>query len=870
MFGAPSSCALHDLSGNPEETLEEELQPKQQREMFEGAKENHVGSEHVGVSVLGTPTDELPSREQEFATEEVEEVVQEHSIAKDDNIVLTDSSPNLQAATSFSEENPSETLAEQVLLETNNSDVVEVERKGMWQVCGGDTNESCTVSEHQVDEEKKLAVSKSEPQTDPQRKEEADNDETEETAPRSQGAPAPGKKKKKKKRTKKKGVHEEEGKRQANQEKCSEEGNTESTATGDRSQRQEVTEPVIGCSTTKVPVELSTDRAGDKQDRKESEEVELSNPTESCTPNETIEESVVKDDKAESSEPDNNVVEAPPAAPGFDHVPDQALDGKNDELNLDIETVEAAVGVEIFETPRESRTEAKEEERDDGPAWQTASVEAVAAEEANEASSDMKPSEPTTAAGAEQQDDEETPETLERSEASCAPEESFSNSEGVDNSESVLTTDGVDRVCVPAVAECLGERGDSNQAESGKVEDAGEDEHVGEIPTNRPNMEAEESDTEACVLGDHSISTNRSDGKDHSSASPPSGDGSESSSGSEPPSQPPAGEASQDEVTEEGDERSNGGEDGGEESSPPTLDPPSKPAEELKVEAEVPSEPSGSSGEEQSERLAADVDALLESEKSLEAAEQAEQLGDAENQGFLCKDQTDEAFSDTPSALNKPDSQPAEALHQCPGDEQEPSKEASTTPEDSAHELSQKDLLGGPITDGSEGHDSVQPSLQESEDEDEGGQSFDFDDIDVEMAVTADVDGVEQGVEVWSDDYKPGGSGACQSSTNSKENTSSGPAEDEECVVAAGQRSDTQDTAAVTVEGESSKSLNQTCSSPVEEGLDALEQLQSGDLVLEKSPDPVVQNAEPPQASGEPKKNSKKGKAKGKEECKVS
>lgn len=864
MFGAPSSCALHDLSGNPEETLEEELQPKEQREMFEEAEENHSGSEHVGVSVLGTPTDELPSREQEFATEDAEEVVQEHSIAKDNDIVMSDYSPNLQAATSCCEKNPSETLEERVLLETNNSDVAEMESKGMLHVCGDDTNESCNICEHQVDEEKKSAVSKSERQKDPQSKEEADKDETEETPTRSQGAPASGKKKKKKKRAKKKGVHEEE-RRQANQDKCSEERNAEWTATAD------VTEPVIDGSIAKVPVELSTDRAEDEQDRNESEEVELRNPTETCRPNEAIEESVVKDDKTEPSETDNNVVEAPPAPQSFDHVRDHALDGKNDDLNLEVETVEAAAGVEIFETFRESRTEAKEEERDDGPGLQTGSVETVVAEEPKRPSSDIKPSaEPTTAARREQQDDGETPKTEERSDACCVPEENFSISDRVDNSKSVVTTDGVDKVCVPAVAECLGERADSNQAESGKVEDAGEDGHVGEITSDPTDMEAEESAAEACVLGDHSISTNRSDGKDDTSASPPSGDGSESSSSSEPPSQPPAGAASQDEVTEEGVERSNDGEDGGEGSSPPTLEPQPNPAEELKVEAEVPCEPSCSSGEEKSESLAADVDALFESEKSVEAAEQAEQLGDAENQKCFCKDQTDEAFSDTTSALNNPDSQPAEALHQCPGDEQEHSKEESTTVEDSKHESSQNDQLRGPVPDGSEGHDSAQPKLQESEDDDEVGQSFDFDDIDVEMAVTADVDGVEEGVEVWSDDYNPGSSGACQSSTHSKENTSSDPAEDEKCVVAAGQRSDTQDTAAVTVEGDASKSINQAGSSPVEEALDALEQLQGGDSVLEKSPDLVVQNPEPPQASKEVKKNSKKGKAKGKEECKMS
>lgn len=827
MFGAPSSCALRDLSGNPEETLEEELQPKQQREMFKEAKETHSGSEHVGVSVLETPTDERPSREQALATD-VEELAQEHSITKDRDIFMSDYSPNLQAAMSCCEENPSETLEERVLLETKKSDVVEMESRGMLHVCSDDAEVSCNISEHQVDEENKSAVPRSDLQRDPQSKEEADKDETEETSARPQGAPAPGKKKKKKKRAKRKGGHEE-GKRQANQAKCSQEINTESTATGD------VPEPVIDGSITKGPEEVSTDRAEDEQDRQES-----------CTPNEATVESVIKDNEADTSETDNVVVEAPTAPQSLAHVPDHALGGKNHELNVEVETVEAAAAVEIFETPRESRTEAKEEERDDGAGLQTGSVERDEAVGPNDPTSDLKPSaESRTAAGEEQQGDEETPKTEERSGAGSAPEESFSSSDRV-----LFNADAADKVCVAAVAECLSERGDRNHAESGKVE---EDGHVAETNHNCTNMEAEKSEGAACVLRDHSVGTKQRDGQGDPAARPPPGDGSESSSSSEPPSQPSAGADSQDEVSKEGDARSSDGEDGGEESSPPTLEPQPKPAEELKAdlrEAEVPSEPSCSSGEEKSESLAADVDAAFASEKSLEAAE---------TQAFLCKDQNDEAFSDTSNASTNPDSPPAEALHQWPGDDHRHGKEEPATLEDSPLNISQNNQLSGPVTDSCEGRAPAQPNLQESgdDDDDERGQSFDFDDIDVEMAVSSD------------------------------------PVEDEKCAVAAGQRSDTRDTAAVTVEGDAPKNtherqkhppeeegtglwggvtenLKQAGALPVEEGVDALQQLQGGDLVSGKSPDLVVRNTEPPQASKEVKKNSKKGKAKGKEDCKMS
>lgn len=806
MFGAPSSCALHDLSGNPEETLEEELQPKrqQEREMFEGAKENHLGSERVGVSVLETPPDELPSREQEFAPEDVEEVAQERSITKDKDIVPSDYSSDLQTATSCSEENPLEAPGEGVLLETNNSDVVEMESRDMLDVCSDDTKESRSISEKQKE---------------PQSKEEAGKDETEETSTRTQ---ASGKKKKKKKRAKKKGVHEEE-KQQAKREKCSEEANAESTATGD------VTEPVNDGSISEAVEDGSTGRAEDQQERNETEEVQLRTPT---------------DDEAETSE----TVNASTAPERLDHLPAPSHDGKNDELHLEVRIVEAAVeGVEICETPRDSRAEAEEEERDDGPGLQAESVDALEAVEPS-GPSDSKPAESRRSAREEQHDDEETPKTEERSEASSVPE-------------------------------------DSDRAESGRVEEAGEDGHAEEVKPNCTNMEAEESDSEAVVLTDPTPSTHPSDGEDGSSACPPAGDRSES----EPPSQPSAGADHQEELSEERDEGIEDGEDRGEESSPPTPEPQPEPAEEPEVdsrEAGLPSEPSCSSAEEKSESLAADV----ECEKSLEAAEEAELLADTEKQEFLWKDQTHEAFSDPTKMVDNPDSPAAGALYQGPGEDQEDSKAESAALEDSGHKTSPNDQLSGAISGSCEGRHSAQPNLQESEDDDEGGQSFEFDDIDVEMADTADgegaeegvEEGAEEGVEVCSDGHNPG---SCQSSTHSQENTSRDPEEDE-CVLAACPSLHTQDTAAVTVQGDASETppeedgtgllgsvtenTSQVGSPPVEEGLDALQQLQGGDLLSEKSPDLEVRNTEPPQASKEVKKNNKKGKAKGKEDCKMS
>lgn len=870
--------ALHDLSGNPEETLEEELQPKQHREMFEEAKENQLASENAGVPMLEAPTDELPARELEFPTEDVEEVVHEHFIPKGKDIFLSVDGPNLQAVTSCSERKPSPTLEEGVSLETNS--VVEMESKGM--LCSDYTKESRTISEHQ---EPKLDVSSSALQKDPQSKEEADKDEEadKETSTRLQGAAA-GKKKKKKKRAKKKGGAHEDEKRHANKETCSEEKATESTAADD------VPEVAIDGSRTK-----GADKAEDEQDRQESGEGEPTKATETFIPKEAIGGSVVNDDEKQSSEIDNMVVEAPERVA---HVPAHALDKEKDELNLESETVEAAEAVEIFEPPRESRTDAKNHEQDDQQGLETETVETVEAVKPDEPSSDIKPSTESRADGREdRREDEETAKTEERSERSCVPEERLSSSDHVHDSRRGSNADAVDNVCRAAVAGGLGEHDTSAgaiQTESGSVGGAGEDGHVDEKKPDSRNREAEKLDPEPRVPRDDHISTNQSDGEDTSACQPP-GDGSGSCSG--PASRPSEGadgpDKVVDEASEEGDERMNDDDDGGENSNQ-IIEPELKPEEELKVdlgEAGVPSESNCSSYKEEDDGLAAEVAAVLESEKSLEAPEAAEGLGDAEDQGLQGKDQTPEVFPDTTNMLKNPEPPPAEALYQCPVDDRVHSTE-STIPEDSEHKMSPnnqlhepplnsvRETLEEPIKDDWDG-ESAQPDLHESEEEEEeGGQSFDFDDMEEETAVRADlpspkVEAFEEGVEVLSDECDPGRSSPGQSTTDSNKNASSDPAGGEQCTVDAGQRSDAQETAAsenmpeeqktpACVEEATGSVVGQELSSPVEEGLDALQQLHGGDLLL------VAGNPEPPQATKEAKKNGKKGKAKGKEDCKMS
>lgn len=242
--------------------------------------------------------------------------------------------------------------------------------------------------------------------------------------------------------------------------------------------------------------------------------------------------------------------------------------------------------------------------------------------------------------------------------------------------------------------------------------------------------------------------------------------------------------------------------------------------------------------------------------------------------------------------------------------------------------------LPEPSKDKSEDNDSSQPTLEDGDEEDgedEEGQSFDFDDMDVEVAIETNLpinpkeEEVEEAVEVMSDQSNNGNSRLCQSDTESNENTQDAPVKsnDEKCTIEGGNQVDTldkesdtmpednqnspaqEDTASekgenvcgkqksipeevgvadesmhVTEEGKVlsigelgvvEENINQTMSLPVEEGLEAIaHELQGEDLVLPKSADQAAINKEAPQAGKDMKKNSKKGKGKGKEDCKMS
>ncbi|XP_072252622.1 uncharacterized protein lrrfip1a isoform X1 [Leuresthes tenuis] len=222
-----------------------------------------------------------------------------------------------------------------------------------------------------------------------------------------------------------------------------------------------------------------------------------------------------------------------------------------------------------------------------------------------------------------------------------------------------------------------------------------------------------------------------------------------------------------------------------------------------------------------------------------------------------------------------------------------------------------------------------QPQLDTDEEngEDEEGKSFDFDDMDMEMATVSNISNnpeqeeIEEGVEVTSDEISIGSSELCQSNIETNQNTEEKAADsiNKNCTVDGGCWVDALDKESDTVPQVSQKSLpeedtcdkvetecgekqittkeevgdkprhiteqgrslnieelavvpeiiNQAASSPVEEGLDAAKQ-QSENLELQNIADQVVGNREALQLAKDAKRCSKKGKSKAKEDCKMS
>ncbi|XP_044073004.1 uncharacterized protein lrrfip1a isoform X7 [Siniperca chuatsi] len=815
-------------------------------------------------------------------------------------------------------------------------------------------------------------VSNTKPQQEPENAQDAENDEAGEISSKSQpqGATASGKKKKKKRRGKKKGGTEDKNQQKDGIDK--EKGKTEKDIESAAQDNQPTTEPDIDGSVTETLKESSVDEVKNEQETEEVDGVEAVKPTENVSYNETHKESRMDHTDEHDKEQTENIeeVEAVATTETFSHIEtfkeiqvDHVTDYK--EQSLETETLEAVSPTEFFshvETLKESSTDPKKDEQDQEQTLETEKVEEVGSltssvPETNLSTYDLI-------------DNSKGAESTDGLDKVCTS--------SVDNAKS-----GTDISTKGNIIHTESEIVDSAEGEVGSI-----DERKSECTTRNPENTFETNGKEAeshvpshgDIAADESESTNNSETKDTTlSLRSTDGfiDGLKSLSGSEPPSELFAAVNSGSDDTpikvsdrgpEEAAETVKDDEEPGAETEQESfaaivissshdgdnsdLKPDRKEKEELNGDLRDPEgfvEPDSPSHDEKSDSCdstSLTKNTAFDTEKSLlETVAQAEQLDDVESQTLQCEDQMDESNAEVSSEteaidnmLNTPDS-PKEAT-EIGSIEQDHSTEESAVAEDPEHKNSQNDQqsethlcplaeqLHEPSKDKSEDNDSSQPTLQGSDEvggEDEEGQSFDFDDMDMEAAIVTNLpknpkqEEVEEGVEVMADESNNGSLGLCQSNTESNENTQGEPVEsnDEKCTVDGGNQIDTLDkdnqkslaheeAMSENVEnvcekqknmpekevgvadeprhiieegsvlnvgelGGVAENINQATSLPVEEGLDAIKhEIQGEDLVLPESADQVASNKEPPQTGKDVKKNGKKGKGKAKEDCKMS
>ncbi|XP_044220755.1 nuclear-pore anchor isoform X6 [Thunnus albacares] len=693
-------------------------------------------------------------------------------------------------------------------------------------------------------------VSNTEPHQEPENAEDAENDEADEilNKSQSQGATASGKKKKRKKRGKKKGGNEEKKQQKDAKEENGndkENGKTKKDVKLAARDNGSITEPDNDVSVTETLKES-------KMDEVMNDAIEEVKPTETLSHVETLQESRGDDVTGEQKE-------------------EQSLETETVDVT---EAVAPTENVCLTETPNESRTDQVKDEQDMEQTSETEKVEDVESK-----------TNPDTEA-----------------------------SDLIDNSKGTESTDGLNKECTSSVDNSksgdITTEGDVH-TESGTVNTRGEDDEMkSERTTENPENTNCNEDTEAeshvpsndDATVDKSERTNDTETVDNTSVS----------------------DKSPEEATETAKDDEEPGAETHQESISPSQDDDKSEKEELSEElreSEDLVEPDNSSHDEKSDdvSITKHTDAVETEKSSFETAAQAEHLDDVESQTVECADQVDESNIEvsseteqinTSEIIKTPDS-PKEATEVASLIEQDHNNEESASAEDPEHKISQNDQESEKCQqesskDKTEDDNSPQPTQQESDEEDgddDEGQSFDFDDMDVEAAIDMnspkepEQEGVEEGVEVTSDESNDG-------SSNEKTQDEPVDSKDEKRTVdqvdAPDKESDTkpqddqnssahEETASENVENEpqenvgvadvkeedavvesnSAEDVNQAMSSSVEEGLDAIKHEMQGED-LPKSEDQVGGNKEPPPSGKDAKKNGKKGKAKGKEECKMS
>ncbi|XP_077946811.1 uncharacterized protein lrrfip1a isoform X20 [Gasterosteus aculeatus] len=677
-------------------------------------------------------------------------------------------------------------------------------------------------------DERNPTVSNTEHQHEPEEADEAENDEAEEMPGKCQpqDAAASGKKKKRKRRGKKKGTHEDKNqqKERSDPEKGKREMHSESAARNNGTPA----EPGLHGSASETLSESRVDQE----------------PGETGFTNEAAVEPV-----PDEQDHQHKVETEPTASPEEEETMDPFTDKHSRGLNLETETVkeeEAVAPAEHF-PPRETLNNCRKDERD---------VEPDKVEEVGGVTSPV-------------------------------PETNLSPSDGsstVPHNESRVVRSVEDQV--------------------GSV-----DEMQSECATNNPENTYETSSKdhkESHYLSNGDIAADPSESVSQSSPDVSA----DSSSGSTPPAaQNSAGAAASVEVSgggpEETTETLNDDAETEQESSPAQrphggdseliadatkeqeLDRGLGDDEDLVEPDQSPTESGDSCASLTINPDALDSVSLLETV----GAAQAEQLGHVQSQD----ESSETEKSNTIDASQMPDS-PKGATEMCSSPEQDRRANPERGNQMSSNETPQPHE---PVKDEPEDKDPSHPTPRDADEEDEG-LSFDFDDMEVEAAVGTSLLGnlsqeeVEEGVEVMPDE-----------SNNTGLTGEDGAEEPAEGPVDGGHQGDSRDTGppdnsnsqedalsqqrgsvervcekqtAVPEEGDEAghipeegevcvvaEDIDQVAPLPVEEGLDAAKHED-----LPRRAEEGGSSKEPQQAGKDVKRNNKRGKGKGKEDCKMS
>lgn len=923
---------------------EEEVEQEQHQEMLkEEAKENNLSFDrlcNVADSTLKTSSEEQPTEEQQTCSATVDDNIEKDVLSKDLNVDVNDRpvteakdiiicSPEHEEIVS-AEENKTpegqylEALSKPDLLQTetknNNVDTQSCdntetcnkffEKQESTQEAVEESNLNNTELCHQqniienavkesLPDESTPAASNTECCQELENAEE-ENNVTEELSSKSQpqGATASGKKKKRKRRTKKKGgINEDKNQQKDGKKESSKTGKDLESAKGDNGS---TTECNIDIPTSEALKELKMDQVNE-QDSQETEGIgaaETVEPTESSSLKEELND------------------------PRVDHITNE-----HTRQSLEAETIEEVVVA---------------------PAKSLADIET--------------PQETKTCPTKDRQDKEESLETdkAEKVDSITSPTEaSLSSSDFIDTTNSTEGTDDLDKRCTSSLDNSKS-GGQSNNhevvhSESEIVHQVGDgvgsvDEIKSAYTTNnsesspetngRKNTEGESHVQSNCDIAaeelkstDNSQMLNLKDSPD-----------------SEPPSE--AIKVFAREPEELAEIVKDPGIDTEQDSYPPSDNDDNSELKQDTTEMEMLTgnlrDPEdlidiySSSHDEKGDSC--DIAALeknteLDSEESLlETVAQAEQINEFASQRLEFVDQTDESNLVVSSETEEINTTTTSNTTHSPKEATEidtPIEQESTVAEDLQHENCKNDKenetrlraldeqLHETSKDKPESDESSQPTehdCNEDDCEDEEGQSFDFDDMDMEVAIATnpEEERAEDAVEVTLDEIKNISSVQCQSNSEPDEKTQENPAqsndektnqvdtlekepdnlpqddrnslaheatpEKEENVCEVNTQVDQTSVADegmhITEEGKViavgelgvvAETIKQATSVPVEEGLDAIKlEVQDEGLVLPKSEDQLASSKELPQSGKDGKKNSKKGKAKSKEECKMS